>query len=165
MRNVDLVSFHHYVPVPWWQVAGAVAILLLVTVVVPVCLWRLWRRRWPRFSLRTLFMFVTLLAVLLTWLFYASGPAIPIEFVVPPGFKGPIEVVQDSNGVNMFEVHEGRLSILIPPSGIIRLSATHLFQQSHEETCREIGRQPRRLENQGSGTDGHGVTTYRWKVE
>jgi hypothetical protein len=104
-----------------------------------------------------------------------SGP--PVEFVVPRGFTGTIEVIEDPNQGEHLRFEHGIFVIEVPTSGVVRLNKTYPFHRWHEEFCRDVDGKPKQLEGQGttaggrrtgpntseSSTDFEG-TSYRWDV-
>ena len=63
--NSTSVTYHHLVPiVGWWAVGLIAAVVILVAAMLLASLWRLWCGRWPQFSLRAVFVAMTVSAVL-----------------------------------------------------------------------------------------------------
>lgn len=77
-----------------------------------------------------------------------SGP--PIEFVIPVGFQGPIEVVRDRSHGDELTYEHGRYVITVPASGVVRLRVEPPVYRWHQEFCRDANGQIRRLEGKGS---------------
>lgn len=93
----------------------------------------------------------------------------PVVFVIPDGYHGTIEIIQDrEQGIDM-RLEHGMFTIEVPASGVVRLKDTSPFRHWHEERCREIDGTPRQLVDQGSqtctGLGNHDdCITYRWQV-
>jgi hypothetical protein len=58
-----LAIYYRLGPIPGWLVGLVALAILLLSAIILACLWRLWRGRWPQFSLRTAFFALTGLAV------------------------------------------------------------------------------------------------------
>ncbi len=60
-----------------------------------------------------------------------SNEGDPIHFVVPEGFEGVIQIVQDGTDSNGYQYVEGRHVYTIPPSGVVHVKTTKPFEQWH----------------------------------
>jgi hypothetical protein len=105
-----------------------------------------------------------------------SGP--PIEFVVPSGFHGTIEIIRDRRNGENLKFEHGRYVVVVPPSGVIRLKDAPPVYHWHEESCRDTDGHPRKLEGKGTTVGSHQIgsgryegnedldgTSYRWEVD
>ena len=136
-------------------------------------------RRWFQFALKKkLTVLAALLgAALLFHLLFLSHSGHPVEFVVPTGFRGTVEVIKDSRNGQDVEFKRARYVITVPPSGIVRLKDATFFHRWHAEIFRDEKGRPRQAEDLGStagqrrtgpnsfehSSDMDG-TTYRWEV-
>jgi hypothetical protein len=82
MNPTFLITRNQIGPIPAWLVAVAAGVIILLGATFLICLWRLWRGRWPQFSLRALFVVLTVLAVLTGWAVYAGRDAFSHGFYI-----------------------------------------------------------------------------------
>jgi hypothetical protein len=97
-----------------------------------------------------------------------AGP--PIDFVVPVGFQGTVEIVRDrSRGEDLMYEH-GQYVITVPASGVVRLKVDPPVNHWHQEFCHDTEGRVRRLEGKGTtiGADrlgeGDDGVVYSWEV-
>jgi hypothetical protein len=108
---------------------------------------------------------------------YLSRPGQPVLFIVPPRFRGTIEVIKDRKRGQDLSFDHGTYTIVMPASGFVRLRDTSPFHRWHEELCRDIDGKPKHLEGKGTTTGIRRIspnrseasgdseeTIYRWEV-
>jgi hypothetical protein len=108
---------------------------------------------------------------------HLSRPGPPVLFVVPSGFRGPIEVIKDRKQGEDLHFEHGMYRIAMPATGLVRLRDTSAFHRWHEEMCQDADGKPKRLDGKGTTTGirrtapnrgevsgDSGETIYRWEV-
>lgn len=125
-------------------------------------------------SARMMVLFAWIGPFLITSYLTRSGP--PVEFIVPPGFTGMIEVVRDRKHGEDLRFDQGTYKIVVPSSGVVRLKETDPFHRWHEEWCRDTNGKPKPLESKGTtgvkrkdpdsntAVSDFEETTYRWET-
>ena len=62
-----------------------------------------------------------------------SGP--PVHFIVPDGFRGRIDIFLDTKQGAPVELKEGRYTLIIPASGVLRVQSFLPFDRWHTATA------------------------------
>jgi len=63
----------------------------------------------------------------------ASGP--PIRFIVPNGFKGKFDIIQDPKSGVVLTNRGGTLTCVVPPTGQLHVRSLKPFGKWHSETA------------------------------
>src|SRR6476620_3371163 len=117
-----------------------------------------------KYSLRSL-MIVAAVGPLILALAFFLRRTNEIEFVLPAGFRGPFVVMVDPNGVSGDFVN-GKLTLRVPKSRIVRLRSMSAFMQMTRRSARFEDGQPLAVEQEhepnrvllrfGGGATGRG---------
>lgn len=96
-----------------------------------------------------------------------SNEGDPIHFIVPQGFEGVIQIVQDGTDSGGYRYADGRHSFTIPADGVLRVNSSKPFQQWHTISAEDTTGQtiywlePPAPNEQALLIRGFGSTTYR----
>ncbi len=116
------------------------------------------KRRWFQIGLLILLMMMAVMAgASAGWVASKLRSGNPVKFVVPVGFHGTIQIIEDKARGQDLELLHGWYVFRIPPDGKLLVNDASIFNRWHEELCRDKEGHLIHLDNDPTYADGGAV--------